>query len=128
MATMTLRRTQSFDFKSFVNGEKIRKVKGNKRVKYYVYYSQAVGIFMLVAPSIAQAQSKNDATFNELWSAVMGVVDWIAVGVFVFAGTSWMLGHRTKAIELVIGGACGYLLARHAVDIKDFLKGIGGGE
>lgn len=121
-----LRKTERLDFKSFVNGEKVRKVNPN-RVKYYVYYSQSAGLFALVAPSIAQAQSNNDATFNELWSAIMGIVDWVAVGVFAFAGTSWMLGHRTKAIELTIGGACGYLLARHAINIRDFLKGIGGG-
>lgn len=120
------RRNETLDFKSFVNGEKVRKLKNNKAVKYVVYFSQATGLFMLVAPGVASAQSKDD-TFNDLWRAVMGIVDWLAVGVFVFAGTSWMFGHRTKAIELIIGGCCGYLLARHALEIVEFLKGIGSG-
>jgi hypothetical protein len=52
----------------------------------------------------------------------MNIVDWLVVGVFVFSGVSWMFGHRSKALELLIGGAAGYILARHAIDIRDFLK------
>lgn len=42
--------------------------------------------------------------------------------VIIFSGAAWALGHRTKAIEILIGACCGYILARHAVDIRDFLK------
>jgi hypothetical protein len=52
----------------------------------------------------------------------MNIVDWIVVGVFVFGGVAWMFGHRPKALELIIGGSAGYILARHAIDIRDFLK------
>ena len=87
------------------------------------YTTVGFGLFATMAPSIAHAQAKED-TFMEVWTAVMGIVDWLCVGVFVFAGTSWMFGHRTNAIQLMIGGCAGYLLARHAIDIRNFLKTI----
>jgi hypothetical protein len=87
------------------------------------YTTAGFGLFATMAPTIAYAQTEED-TFMEVWTAVMGIVDWLCVGVFVFAGTSWMFGHRTNAIQLMIGGCAGYLLARHAIDIRDFLKTI----
>ncbi|MBT2744181.1 glycosyltransferase [Bacillus sp. ISL-77] len=72
--------------------------------------------------ALAATKASADQTFSNLWDAILNVVDWIVVGVFVFAGVAWMFGHRTKALELIIGGAAGYLLARHAIDIRDFLK------
>lgn len=78
---------------------------------------------MVMAPRTALAATA-DATFGNVMGAVMNIVDWIVVGVFIFAGVSWMFGHRGKALELIIGGAAGYILARHAVDIRDFLKTI----
>ena len=88
-----------------------------------VYKFVALGgkLFALMAPRQVFAATA-DATFGGVWHAVMNVVDWIAVGVFIFAGVSWMFGHRTKALELIIGGAAGYVLARHAIDIRNFLK------
>lgn len=62
-----------------------------------------------------------------LWGlivAYMDLSDYLAVGVFMFAGTAWMFGHRSRAIELLIGGALGYLIILHAPELKDFLKGI----
>ena len=76
---------------------------------------------VVMAPRQALAASA-DATFGNVWQAVMNIVDWIVVGVFIFAGVSWMFGHRGKALELIIGGAAGYTLARHAIDVRDFLK------
>lgn len=82
------------------------------------------GMFLILAPQVAHAQSK-EKSFSDLFKAGMDIVDWLVVGVFVFAGTSWMFGNRTKAIELLIGGAAGYLIARHSIQMRDFLKGIG---
>jgi hypothetical protein len=78
-------------------------------------------VFAVMAPRSALAASA-DATFNNVFGAVMNIVDWVCVGVFIFAGVSWMFGHRTKALEIIIGGTAGYILARHAIDIRDFLK------
>ncbi|WP_225230334.1 TrbC/VirB2 family protein [Ureibacillus galli] len=61
-------------------------------------------------------------TFENVYWTVMGMFDHAVVLVIIFAGAAWMLGHRSKAIEHLIGAACGYLLALHAIDIRDFLK------
>ena len=65
-----------------------------------------------------------DATFGNVHSAIMGAFDVGVVMVIIFAGAAWALGHRGKALEILIGVCCGNILARHAVDVRDFLKGI----
>lgn len=74
---------------------------------------------LLITPSVAVAD-----TFGNIHSSVMNMFDSAVVLIITFSGASWMLGHRSRAIELLIGCGCGYLLARHAVDIRDFLKSI----
>ncbi|WP_251027019.1 glycosyltransferase [Bacillus sp. ISL-46] len=120
-------RTQTLDFKRFVSNEKFStdeplKMLEDKKLTKIV--SIGGGLMLLLVPKSALAATKAtaDQTFGNLWSAVMNIVDWIVVGVFVFAGVAWMFGHRNKALELIIGGSAGYILARHAVDIRDFLK------
>ncbi|WP_251028049.1 glycosyltransferase [Bacillus sp. ISL-77] len=120
-------RTQTLDFKRFVSNEKfsndeLLKMLEDKKLTKIV--SIGGGLMLLLVPKSALAATKAtaDQTFGNLWSAVMNIVDWIVVGVFVFAGVAWMFGHRNKALELIIGGSAGYILARHAVDIRDFLK------
>ncbi len=111
-------RTQTIDFRSFVRNEtEVPNLDSAKIVKL------GASMFAVMIPRTAVAATTN-ATFSNMWSAVMNIVDWIAVGVFIFAGVSWMFGHRTKALELLIGGASGYILARHAIDIRDFLRGL----
>lgn len=111
-------RTETIDFRSFVRNE-------YKKFDMTTFKIVSLGssIFAVMIPRTAMATTA-DATFGNMWGSVLNVVDWICVGVFVFAGVAWMLGHRTKAIELVIGGAAGYILARHAMDIKNWLKTI----
>jgi len=65
-----------------------------------------------------------NGTFGNVHGAVMNMFDAGVVLVIIFAGAAWGLGHRSKAMEIIIGVCCGYVLARHAVDIRDFLKGI----
>mgnify|MGYP007112387178 CR=1 FL=1 len=78
---------------------------------------------VLIVPKAAFASAVN-GTFGNVYSAIMNMFDAGVVLVIIFAGASWALGHRPKAIEILIGVCCGYLLARHAIDIRDFLKGI----
>lgn len=78
----------------------------------------------LLTPTVAFAESGADKTFQNIYGAVMKMFDGATVLIIIFAGASWMLGHRSRAIELLIGAGCGYLLARHAIDIRDFLKTI----
>jgi hypothetical protein len=110
-------KTRTIDFRSFVKNEK------KHELTIFKIGSLGAGVFAVMIPRTALAATA-DATFGNVWSAVMNIVDWIVVGVFIFAGVSWMFGHRTKALELIIGGAAGYILARHAVDIRDFLKAL----
>lgn len=76
---------------------------------------------ILTVPNIALAAG---SSFDNLYPTLMRLFDSGVVLVIVFAGASWALGHRSKAIELLIGVCCGYLLARNAVNIRDFLKTI----
>ena len=77
----------------------------------------------LLAAAAPVATGSTDA-FLKIMNAVLGIADWLCWGVIVFAGASWMLGNRTKAIEHIIGGSFGYLIVRHASDIRDFLRGL----
>jgi hypothetical protein len=110
-------KTHTIDFRKFMAREEIPPSMPIKIVRI------SASLFMVMAPRTAMAATA-DATFGNVMGAVMNIVDWIVVGVFIFAGVSWMFGHRGKALELIIGGAAGYILARHAVDIRDFLKTI----
>lgn len=110
-------RTETIDFVSFIRNEKKFDLTTVKIV------SLGASMAAIMIPRTALAATAN-ATFSHMWPTVLNIVDWICVGVFVFAGVSWMFGHRTKALELIIGGAAGYVLARHAIDIKDWLATI----
>lgn len=81
------------------------------------------GALTMVLPLTTFAAGADD-TFSNIKDVVMAAFDAGVVLIIIFAGASWALGHRSKAIELLIGVCCGYTLARHAVDIRDFLKNI----
>lgn len=68
--------------------------------------------------------STGAGSFTQVMGAILGIADWLCWGVIVFSGASWMLGNRTKAIEHLIGGSSGYVIIRHASDIRDFLRGL----
>jgi hypothetical protein len=83
----------------------------------------ATGVMTIMLPLTTFA-SGADETFGNIHTAVMTAFDAGVVLIIIFAGASWALGHRSKAIELIIGVCCGYALARHAFDIRDLLKRI----
>lgn len=72
--------------------------------------------------AVATVGSTN--AFSEVLKAVLGIADYLCIGIIIFSGATWMLGNRTKAIEHLIGGSTGYLIIRHAKDIQEFLKGL----
>lgn len=72
----------------------------------------------------AMAQASGGAGWDGAYAKALFIADWLAVGVFFFAGAVWTFGNRTKGIELLISGATGYLVMRHAVDLRDWLKTI----
>lgn len=110
------KKVETIDFRSFIRNEyQEQNLNGLKTIRL------GATIFAIMIPQTTFAATA-DATFNNIWPAVMNIVDWIAVGVFTFSGVSWMFGHRSKSLEFLIGGAAGYILARHAVDLRNFLK------
>jgi len=77
---------------------------------------------ILMPTSVFAATTAGQATFTEVLATVLGIADWLCVGIIIFAGTTWMFGNRTKAVEFITGGAIGYVIIRHAVDIRNWLK------
>lgn len=78
----------------------------------------------LVLPLRSFAADNTSIVSNEIYDKVMTIFDAGVPLVIVFAGGAWALGHRTKAIHMLIGVCIGYLLARNAIPIRDFLKGV----
>ena len=63
-------------------------------------------------------------TFIRIRDMFMTGADYLFTFVVIFAGASWMLGNRSKAIELIIGAAAGWLIISHAQDLLAILKTI----
>lgn len=99
---------------------KVKELPNIKQKSSLPFKASTLAAPLLLTPTLAFAD-----TFGDIHNTVMSVIDSGVVLIIIFAGASWMLGHRGKAIELLIGVCCGYLLARHAVDIRDYLKSIG---
>jgi len=74
--------------------------------------------------AVATTTAGTGNAFSEVLKAVLGIADYLCIGIIIFSGATWMLGNRTKAIEHLIGGSTGYLIIRHAKDIQEFLKGL----
>jgi len=115
-------KTQTIPFRDFMDGSYKNKRNDSVKPLKNVITATTSSLLMIV-PKIALAAGVN-STFGNVHGAIMNAFDSGVVLVIIFAGASWGLGHRTKALEILIGVSCGYILARHAVDIRDFLSGI----
>jgi xanthine/uracil permease len=113
-------RTQTIPFRSFM----AKDYDSESVVKTLAKVITATGPALIVIVPKGVLAAGVDSTFGNIHSSVMNIFDSGVVLVIIFAGAAWGLGHRTKAIEILIGVCCGYILARHAVDIRDFLKSI----
>lgn len=96
-----------------INGTEALRVKNLMRI--------SLPIFLAATP---QGVAAATSSFEDLWPDIIRIVDWLDIGVIVFAGTTWMFGNRTKAIEFLIGSSIGYLIVRHSLEINAWLKGI----
>jgi uncharacterized protein YqgV (UPF0045/DUF77 family) len=127
-------KTQTISFNDFMSGayktpRKLtlpkRKAQTKKQaLKDVIGIISASGLAYRVISIETVMAATADATFGNVHEALMKAFDAGVVLIIIFAGASWSLGHRTKAIEILIGVCCGYILARHAIDIRNFLKGI----
>lgn len=115
---------QTIPLRDFMDGSYKHKTKKNSKVIGKVI-TATTGTFMIHVPkSVLAAGIGVNSTFGNVHGAIMNAFDAGVVLVIIFSGASWALGHRTKALEILIGVSCGYILARHAMDIRDFLKEI----
>lgn len=123
-------KTEVIPFKSFMDGTWNQKPEVHTAWEDIVKLCIGAGaVLAITLPDTAEAAvavmaGGADNTFDKLHKSIMGIFDSGVVLVLIFAGACWCLQHRGRAIELTIGTASGYLLARHAVDIRDFLRGI----
>lgn len=79
---------------------------------------------LVISPQALTAAGSAANTWVEIFDTILMVADYLCIGVFVFAGVTWMFANRTKAIELLLGGSIGYLIIRHAEDIMHWLKNL----
>lgn len=114
-------KTESIKFNDFMSG-KYKEPKQELKTISKVLAAAGTSLILIVPKSAAAATV--NGSFGNVHGAIMNIFDAGVVLVIIFAGASWGLGHRGKALEILIGVCCGYILARHAVDIRDFLKGI----
>lgn len=118
------KREEKYDFKRFVNeGDYI----GKKNKEVYSRVVKATTMYGIMAtPKIALAASGNVGSdaFDDLYKVFMNIFDGGVVLALVICGGTWAFGWRTQAIERIIYISAGYILARHAKDIRDFLKTI----
>lgn len=111
-------RVENINFNDFMSGGwKEPKASGAKQ-----YFTQCAIVAALVMPETVAAE--DGGAFDNLHDTIMSGMDKGVVLVIIFAGAAWGLGHRSKAIEILLGVCCGYVLARHAKDIRNILKGI----
>ncbi|CAM2950126.1 TrbC/VirB2 family protein [Paenibacillus sediminis] len=83
--------------------------------------ASAVHLALIPKTALASAVAGSQ-TWSTVFSTVLGIADWLCVGIIVYAGITWMFGNRTKAIEFLMGGGIGYIIVRHAVDIRNWLR------
>lgn len=80
---------------------------------------------ILTAPITASAANEAvDNVTGNIYSTLLTLFDTAVVFIIMFAGGAWALGHRSKAIHILICVCCGYFVARHAEDIRDFMRSI----
>lgn len=115
-------KTQTIPFRDFMDGSYKNKKRSDIAVIKNVITATS-GTLMMILPKAVFAAEITE-TFGNVHGAIMNAFDAGVVLVIIFAGASWGLGHRSKALEILIGVSCGYVLARHAIDIRNFLKGI----
>jgi TrbC/VIRB2 pilin len=119
-------RTHKIGFKEFVSGEYKYKQSKNKAV--YATIMTATGVYMTVlVPRSALAATNTTSgsmNFDDLYNSLMGLFDGAVIIMIMFCGCVWAFGNRGAAIERLIGVGAGYLLARKAVVIKNWLGGM----
>lgn len=119
-------RKKKIEVAEYVNGEYVFN-NGKEKIKSALKEKVAplvAGLSMIPAAVFAESDRSVDETFGNVHKAILNAVDSGVVLVIIFAGCAWMAGHRPKALQILIGVACGYLIISHSVNLRDFLKSI----
>ncbi|MCS1351132.1 hypothetical protein [Mechercharimyces sp. CAU 1602] len=116
--------TVVLDWDRFFQGEIVPKeMKGSIAPKAFAA-TWALFTPMKVMAATGTESAAASQTWNNVFHTAMGISDWLCVGVFIFAGATWMLSHRTDALNRMIGGATGYVVIRHSMDIQHWLASL----
>lgn len=110
-----LAKTEVLEWNAFMRGDVLPKAALATSTPTYL---------LVISPQVLAAAGNASSTWAEIFATVLTIADYLCVGVIIFAGATWMFGNRTKAIELLLGGAIGYLIIRHAEDIMHWLKNL----
>lgn len=113
-------RTIALEWGAFLNGDVVVKRKPNAGGT--VAKTAATIHTALIPQSVFASIGGAEDTWTEIFNTVLNIADWLCVGIIIYAGVTWMFGNRTKAIEFLMGGSVGYIIVRHAVDIRNWLK------
>lgn len=116
-------RKEVIPFKAFMDGSYKNKTDRHSIVQSIKCLTAAVPPVLLLMPKIALGATVA-GSFGNIHEVLMHGIDAGVVLVLMFGGCSWILGHRGKAIEVLMSVSCGYILCRHAIDIRDFLQTI----
>lgn len=111
-------KTEVLDWSAWSAGNIVAK---NKR-DYKTVVTAASTVHLTLMPATVFAASGGADTWNNVFHTVLNMADWLCVGIITFSGVTWMFGNRTKALEFIMGGSIGYIIIRHAVDIRNWLK------
>ncbi|TCM89584.1 hypothetical protein EV294_11249 [Paenibacillus sp. BK033] len=112
-------RVVALEWADFMRGDIVEKER-KSTAKLVAKTASAVHLALL--PTTVFAAVPGQDTWTEIFTTVLNIADWLCAGVIVYAGVTWMFNNRTKAIEFIMGGSIGYIIVRHALDIRNWLK------
>lgn len=116
-----MKNTESLEWQAFLAGEVVRKDK--KRTVDVIAKTAGIAHTALIPKAVfAEAAVTGSDTWVHLLMTAMSIADWLCVGIIIYAGVTWMFGNRTKGIEIMITASCGYVIIRHAIDIRNWLR------
>lgn len=115
-------KTIALEWNAFQSGTVVAKVLPPQIPVLVTKTAGTVHLALIPKTVFASSVTAGSATWVTVFSTVLGIADWLCVGIIVYAGITWMFGNRTKAIEFLMGGSIGYIIVRHAVDIRNWLR------
>lgn len=119
-----MKNIQVLEWNSFLKGEVVAKKKDNEKLSPIIIKLSASSIVLILMPEVVDAEGLSGSTFSSIFDTVLTVADYACWGTIIYCGGTWMFGNRTKALEILLGTAIGYIIIRHAKDIQEWLAAI----